>query len=125
MLRSFNLIGSFPDNRVYLHLAPPETGGWPCTTSRCPSCPLTGEQMLLAAHRSDVHKFTESMLTTYETPFAVGRLETPQGQSEPPGGPVNLFGMRNAECGLKQREFDCGSQGSRIISDLKSQQLRL
>jgi hypothetical protein len=36
-----------------------------------PRLPKYRQQTLLAAKRSDVHKFTDSLVTSYETPFAV------------------------------------------------------
>ena len=36
-----------------------------------PRLPSYKRQALLTAHRSDVHRFTDSLLTTYETPFAI------------------------------------------------------
>ncbi len=70
MLKAFNMISSFPDSRLYLHLTLPSSG-LAVKDTEMPRLPSYRREMLLASHSSDIHRFTESLLVTHETPFSV------------------------------------------------------
>jgi hypothetical protein len=70
MLRTFNMMASFPDNRIYLHLTLPNKG-LAVKDAEMPELPSFRRQILLAAGTGDVTSYTESLVTAHETSFVV------------------------------------------------------
>lgn len=70
MLKAYNLMASFPDNRLYLRLSLP-TGGLAVRDVEMPELPSYRRQVLLASGRTDVTRFSDALAVAHETPFAV------------------------------------------------------
>lgn len=70
MLKAFNLMGALPDNRVYMSLNLAR-GGLAVNSVEMPELPSYQQQILLGSKRTDINKFTESLVTQHETEYAV------------------------------------------------------
>jgi len=75
VLAILNLVGSFPENRLYMHLKLPETGIAVGRTPM-PELPSFWQQILADTGRSDIQRFTEALVVEHETDFAVSGSRT-------------------------------------------------
>ncbi len=70
-IEALNLIGSFPENRLYMRLGLP-TGGVAVKRVEMPELPSFRRKILADTLRSDVRAYSEALVVQHETGFHVG-----------------------------------------------------